>query len=182
MFCIKPGQVSTDMTDLLSVSRKSNFASSRKHTYLASNMADVAVDRNVSDQVRDIIFDAIKSIIRKSEQPDAISIIDYITRNLASFKEVELMDSILELVDSGILINKKTKQDLDSLFLNEGTLTDNTPQEQNNNLTDINPVDIETPNCTLVEASTKSYSDRFNNLKGKVNSNTTNFAAFKSFV
>ena len=87
MFCIKPGQVSTDMTDLLSVSRKSNFASSRKHTYLASNMADVAVDRNVSDQVRDIIFDAIKSIIRKSEQPDAISIIDYITRNLASFKD-----------------------------------------------------------------------------------------------
>ena len=54
-------------------------------------MADVAADRNVSDQVRDIIFDAIKSIIRKSEQPDAISIIDYVTRNLASFKEVELM-------------------------------------------------------------------------------------------
>ena len=92
------------------------------------------------------------------------------------------MDSILELVDSGILINKETKQDLVSLFLNEGTLTDNAPQEQNNTLTDINSVDIETPNCTLVEASTKSYSDRFNNLKGKVNSNTTNFAAFKSFV
>ena len=39
-------------------------------------MADVAAGRNVSDQVRDIIFDAIKSIRRKSEQPDTISVID----------------------------------------------------------------------------------------------------------
>ena len=45
-------------------------------------------------------------------------------------------------------------QDLDSL-LNEGTSTDNTPQGQYNTLPDINPVDIETPNCTLAETSVK---------------------------
>ena len=77
-------------------------------------MADVAVDRNVSEQVRDIIFDAIKSIRKKSKPPDTISLIDHITRNRTNFKEVELRDSISKLVDSGILINKKTKLDLDS--------------------------------------------------------------------
>ena len=41
---------------------------------------------------------------------------------------------------------------------------------------------MENPNCTAVEASTKSDSDRYNNLNGKVNNNTTNFAAFKSFL
>ena len=145
-------------------------------------MVDAAVDRNVSEQVRYIIFDAIKSIRKKSKRPDTISIIEYITRNLTNFKEVELRNSISKLVDSGILINKKTKQDLDSLFINEGTSTDNTPQGQNNTLPDINPVDIETPNCILVETYTKSDRDRFNNLKGEVNRNTANFAAFKSFV
>ena len=80
------------------------------------------------------------------------------------------------------MINKKTKQDLDSLFVNEGTSTDNTPQEQSNTLTDIPLVDMENPNCTAVEASTKSDSDRYNNLNGKVNNNTTSFAAFKSFL
>ena len=33
-----------------------------------------------------------------------------------------------------------------------------------------------------LEASTKSDSDRFNNLKGEIKNNTANFAAFKSFV
>ena len=33
-------------------------------------MTDVAVDRNVNEQVRDIIFDAIKSIRMKSKRPD----------------------------------------------------------------------------------------------------------------
>ena len=145
-------------------------------------MVDGAVDRNVSEQVRDIIFDAIKSIRKKSKRPDTISIIEYITRNPTNFKEVELRDSIPKLVDSGILINKKSKQDLDSLFINEGTSTDNTPQGQNNTLPDITPVDIETPNCTLIETFTKSYRNRFNNLKGEVNRNTANFASFKSFV
>ena len=46
-------------------------------------------------------------------------------------------------------------QDLDSLFLNEGTSTDNTPQGQYSTLPDISPVDIETPNCTLAETSAK---------------------------
>ena len=53
-------------------------------------MADVAVDRNVNEQVRDIIFDAIKSIRMKSKRPDTISIIEHITRNPTNFKEVEL--------------------------------------------------------------------------------------------
>ena len=53
-------------------------------------MADVAVDRNVNEQVRDIIFDAIKSIRMKSKRPDTISIIEQITRNPTNFKEVEL--------------------------------------------------------------------------------------------
>ena len=44
------------------------------------------------------------------------------------FLSNQLMDSISKLDDSGILINKKTKQDLDSLFVNEGTSTENTPQ------------------------------------------------------
>ena len=145
-------------------------------------MADVAVDRNVIKQVRDIIFDVIKSVRKKSMQPDTISIIEYITKNPTNFKEVELRDSISKLVDSGILINKKTKQDLDSLFVNEGTSTNNTSQGQHNTLPDITLVDIETPNCTLEESSTKIDSNRFNNLKGEVNNNTANFSAFKSSV
>ena len=115
-------------------------------------------------------------------QPDTISIIEHITRYPTNFKEVELRDSISKLVHSGILINKKTKQDLDSLFVNEGTNTDKTLQGQNNTLPDITSADIETPNYTLVEPSTKSDSDRFNDLKGEVNNNTANFSAFKSFV
>ena len=79
-------------------------------------MVDVAVDRNVSEQIRDIIFDAIKSIRKKSKRPDPIFIIEHITRNPTNFEEVELRDSFSKLVDSGILINKKTKQDLDSFF------------------------------------------------------------------
>ena len=65
-------------------------------------MVDAAVDRNVSEQVRDIIFDAIKSIRKKFKRPDTISIIEYITRNPTNFKEVELRNSISKLVDSGI--------------------------------------------------------------------------------
>ena len=49
-------------------------------------------------------------------QSDTISVIEYITRNPTNFKEVKLRDSISKLVDSGILINKKTKQDLESFF------------------------------------------------------------------
>ena len=106
----------------------------------------------------------------------------HITRNPTNFKEVELRDIISKLVASGISINKKTKQVLDSLSVNEGTSADNTPQGQNNTLPDINPVYIEAPNCTLVGASTKIDSDRFNDLKGEVINNTANFSAFKSFV
>ena len=106
-------------------------------------MADIAVDRNVSEQVRRIIFDAIKSIRKESKRPDTISIIEHITRNPTNFKEVELRDSISKLVDSGILINKKTKQDLDSFSVNEGTSIDNTLQGQNNTLPDITRVVIE---------------------------------------
>ena len=98
------------------------------------------------------------------------------------FLSNQLMDSISKLDDSGILINKKTKQDLDSLFVNEGTSTENTPQWQNNTLPDITPVDTETPNCRVTETSTKSDTDRFNDLKSEVNNNTANFSAFKSFV
>ena len=145
-------------------------------------MADVAVDRNVSGQVRDIIFDAIKSIEKEALQPDTMSIIEHITRYSTNFKEVELRDSISKLVHSGILINKKTKQDLHSLFVNEGTNTVNTLQGQNNTLPDITSADIETPNYTLLEPSTKSDSGRFNDLKGEVNNSTANFSAFKSFV
>ena len=144
-------------------------------------MADVAVDRSVSEQVRDITFDAIKSIRKKSKRPYTISKIEHITRNPTNFKEVELRDNISKLVDSGILINKKTKQDLDSLFVNEGTSTDNTPQGQNNTLQDITPVDTETSSCILADASTKSDSDRFNDLKGEVSDSTANFSAFNSF-
>ena len=68
-------------------------------------MMDAAVDRNVSEQVKDIIFDAIKCIGKKSNRPDTISIIEYITRNPKNFKEVELRDSISKLVDSEILIH-----------------------------------------------------------------------------
>ena len=145
-------------------------------------MVDTGVDRNVSKQVRDIIFDAIESIRKKSKRTDTISIIEYIARNPTNFKEVELRDSISKLVDSGILINKKTKQDLDSLFINEGNSTEYSPQGQNNTSSDITPVDIESLNCRLIETSTKSDRDRFNNLKSQVNRNTATFAAFKSFL
>ena len=52
---------------------------------------------------------------------------EYITRNPTNIEEAELRDCISNLVDSGILINKKTKKDLDSLFVNKGTSTDITP-------------------------------------------------------
>ena len=58
----------------------------------------------------------------------------------------------------------------------------NTLQEQNDFLPGITPVDTETLNCTLAESSTKSDSDRVNDLKGEVNNNTANFSAFKIFV
>ena len=67
-------------------------------------MADVAVDRNVNKQVRDIIFDASKSIRKKSKRPDIISMIEHTTRDPTNSKEIELRDSISILVDSGILI------------------------------------------------------------------------------
>ena len=57
----------------------------------------------------------------------------------------------------------------------KGTSTDNAPQEQNNTLPDITPVHTETSNCSLAEASTNSDSNRFNDLKGKVNNNPANF-------
>ena len=85
---------------------RTNFA--QKGYFLSDtdiDMMDADVDRNVSKQVRDIIFDAIKSIRKKSKRPDTISVIDYITRNPTNIKEVELRDSISKLV-SGILINK----------------------------------------------------------------------------
>ena len=64
---------------------------------------DAAVDRKVSEQVRDINFDAIKSIREKSKRPDNwVSIIEYITRDLTNFKEVELRGSISKLVESWI--------------------------------------------------------------------------------
>ena len=50
------------------------------------NMTHAAVDRNVRKQVRDIIFDAIKSFRKKSKRPDTISIIEYITRNPTNFE------------------------------------------------------------------------------------------------
>ena len=141
------------------------------------NMADAAVDRSVSEQVRDIIFDAIKSIRKTSKRPDTISIIEYITRNPTHFEEAELRDSISKLSNGRILINKKSKQDLNSRFVNEGASTDNAPQGHNNTLPDITLVKIETPNFTLVETSSKCDSDKYNNFKGEVNNNTVNFAS-----
>ena len=43
-------------------------------------MANVAVDRNVIKQVRDIIFDVIKSIRKKSMRPDTIYIISILRK------------------------------------------------------------------------------------------------------
>ena len=80
-------------------------------------MVDEAVDRNISEQVRDIIVNVIEPIRRKSKRPDTIFVTEYITRNLTNF-EAELRNCISELVDSRILINRKTEQDLDSLFIN----------------------------------------------------------------
>ena len=40
------------------------------HQYNDSDVMDAAVDRKVSEQVRDINFDAIKSIREKSKRPD----------------------------------------------------------------------------------------------------------------
>lgn len=57
------------------------------------------------------------------------------------------MDSIPTLVDL-------TKQDLDSLLVNECTSTDNSSQRHNYALPDIAPVDLETRNCSPVETST----------------------------
>ena len=39
------------------------------------DMMDAAVDRNIIEQVRDIIFDVIKPIRKKSKWPDSSSVI-----------------------------------------------------------------------------------------------------------
>lgn len=53
--------------------------------------------------------------------------------------------------------------------------TDTSSPRHNYTLPDIAPVDLETPNCTLVETSTDIDSDKYNNLKGKLNNNTASF-------
>lgn len=79
----------------------------------------LVVDKNVSEQRRNVIFDAIKSMREKSNRRDTDAIVEYVTRNLANIKGIECRDSISTPADWGILINKKTKQDLDSLFVND---------------------------------------------------------------
>ena len=64
-------------------------------------MVDVAVDRNVSEMVRDIIFDAIKSIREESKQRDTIFLIERITRNPTNFTEVELRIMFQSLLTVG---------------------------------------------------------------------------------
>ena len=64
-------------------------------------MVDVAVDRNVSEMVRDIIFDAIKSIREESKQRDTIFLIERITRNPINFTEVELRIMFQSLLTVG---------------------------------------------------------------------------------
>ena len=64
-------------------------------------MVDVAVDRNVSEKVRDIIFDAIKSIREESKQRDTIFLIERITRNPTNFTEVELRIMFQSLLTVG---------------------------------------------------------------------------------
>ena len=64
-------------------------------------MVDVAVDRNVSEMVRDIIFDAIKSIREESKQRDTIFLIERIIRNPINFTEVELRIMFQSLLTVG---------------------------------------------------------------------------------
>ena len=64
-------------------------------------MVDVAVDRNVSEKVRDIIFNAIKSIREESKQRDTIFLIERITRNPTNFTEVELRIMFQSLLTVG---------------------------------------------------------------------------------
>lgn len=93
-----------------------------------------------------------------------------------------LRDSISTLVDCRILINKKTKEDLDLLFVNEYSSTDNSSQRHNFAFPDIAPVALENPNCSLIETSKDIDSDKYNDLKSEVNSKTTSFAALKKFI
>lgn len=79
----------------------------------------LVVDKNVSEQRRNVIFDAIKSMREKSNRRDTDAIVEYVTRNLANIEGIEWRDSISTPADWGILINKKIKQDLDLLFVND---------------------------------------------------------------
>ena len=54
----------------------------------------LVVDKNVSEQRRNVIFDAIKSMREKSNRRDTDSIVEYVTRNLANIKGIEWRDSI----------------------------------------------------------------------------------------
>ena len=95
-----------------------------------------------------------------------------------------MRDSISTLANCGILmLNKKTKQDLYSLFVTECSSNDNSSQRHNYALSDIAPVDLGTLNCTRVETSMVIDSYKYNNLKDEVNkSNTASFIALRRFV
>ena len=54
----------------------------------------LVVDKNVSEQRRNVIFDAIKSMREKSNRRDTDAIVEYVTRNLANIKGIEWRDSI----------------------------------------------------------------------------------------
>ena len=54
--------------------------------FILCMIADVAVDWNLREQVRNIIFDVIKSIRKKSMQPDTDAIVEHVTRNQKNIK------------------------------------------------------------------------------------------------
>ena len=54
--------------------------------FILCMITDVAVDWNLREQVRNIIFDVIKSIRKKSMQPDTDAIVEHVTRNQKNIK------------------------------------------------------------------------------------------------
>ena len=61
-------------------------------------MTHIAVDKNVSEEICNIIQDAMKSFRKKSKRPDTDARVKYVKRNPTNIKGIELRDVFLRLL------------------------------------------------------------------------------------
>ena len=121
------------------------------------------------------LYYAIKTIRNKKKRADKESILDYLTKSLASYIEMELLEHVLTTLIENIVINKKTPTGLrssfriadDSLVSHNETnnLIENNQEELNLDFNKNSPLphyDIETPYYDQVVSRPKKAKDKLN--------------------